>query len=63
MLFVGVIIYKQIWVLFIVFPVSFYTYYRRLQAIPKDERLKAVLPTIISIFMLIILTVYFIYFR
>ena len=62
-LFVGVIIYKQAWIILLVLPVTVYTYYKRLQVIPKNERLKAVLPTAISIILLLLMSVYYGFFR
>lgn len=62
-LFVGVIIYKQAWIILLVLPVTVYTYYKRLQVIPKNERLKAVLPTAISIILLLLMSVYYGFYR
>jgi UDP-N-acetylmuramyl pentapeptide phosphotransferase/UDP-N-acetylglucosamine-1-phosphate transferase len=48
-LVVGVIIMRISWLLIPIAIIAFYTYYKRVQAIPKNERMKAIVPTIIGV--------------
>lgn len=56
---ISVSILKQYWLLPIFGAIACYTYYKRLQLIPKEERTKAVLPTIIGIVLILALAVYY----
>ncbi|MBB3839466.1 CDP-diglyceride synthetase [Runella defluvii] len=58
-LFVLVILLKQYWFLPLFATISIYTYYKRLQVIPKEDRLKAITPTIIGISLIFIFLVIF----
>lgn len=58
-LFFGVILFKIVWLLPIVGLVSSYTYYKRILMIPKEERWRAAIPTVISITIIILLLVCF----
>lgn len=62
-LLVGVIIYEIKWLIPPIFVISGYTYYKRLLKIPKEERLKAASTSILSVVLISVLLIFFLFFK
>lgn len=58
-LFVNVLFFRVAWIIPVIAVINAYTYYKRLQLIPRTDRRKAILPTIISIALIVLLLIVF----